>query len=132
MEIFKTYIVTFVVFFAIDIIWLGFIAKDMYRNNIGHLMADTTNWPAAIIFYLFFIGGLVFFVVNPSLEKESWTQALMWGGFFGFICYATYDMTNLATLRDWPLKMTIIDITWGSILNALTSAVSYFIVRLIT
>lgn len=132
MRLIKTYIVTLVVFFAIDILWLGFIAKDMYRNNIGHLMADKTNWIAAIIFYMIFIGGLIFFAINPALNKDSWTQALLLGSLFGFMCYATYDMTNLATLKDWSLKITIVDIMWGTFLNGLTSTVSFFIMRFIS
>lgn len=131
MEMLKIYFVNLAVFFAIDILWLGFVAKDFYRAQIGHLMAERTNWPAAIIFYSIFIGGLVLFAVNPALEKESWTHALKMGAIFGFMCYATYDMTNLATLKDWPVKITIIDIAWGTILNSLTATISYFIVRFI-
>lgn len=131
MGIIKTYLVAFVVFFAIDIVWLGFVAKNLYRENLGHMMADKTNWPAAIIFYAIFIAGLIFFAIHPALEKDSWTYALLVGGLFGFMCYATYDMTNLATLKDWPLKITVIDIIWGTVLNALTSVVSFFIIRLI-
>lgn len=131
MAIIKMYLTSLVVFFAIDILWLGFIAKDFYRDQIGHLMAEKTNWPAAILFYSVFIGGLVWFAINPALEKESWTYAMKMGALFGFMCYATYDMTNLATLKDWPLKITLIDITWGTVLNSLTVIISYFIVRLI-
>ncbi len=131
MKLVKTYIVTLIVFFAIDIVWLGLIAKDMYRGDIGHLMADKTNWPAALIFYMIFIAGLIFFVINPALNKDSWTYALFVGALFGFMCYATYDMTNLATLRDWPLKITIIDIIWGTFLNSLTSTISFFIIKYI-
>lgn len=116
-------------FFAIDILWLGFVAKNLYRDHLGHLMRASTNWPAAILFYMAFIGGLIFFVINPALEKDSYTYALVIGGLFGFITYATYDMTNLATLKDWPLFITVIDITWGTVLNALTSMVSFFIIN---
>lgn len=131
MGIIRMYLVSLVVFFAIDILWLGFIAKDFYRKQIGHLMAEKTNWPAAIIFYSIFIGGLVFFAVNPALEQDSWTYALKMGALFGFMCYATYDMTNLATLKDWPVTITIIDILWGTVLNGLTAVISFFIVGFI-
>lgn len=131
MTLIKTYLVSLSVFFAIDILWLGFVAKDFYRAQIGHLMAEKTNWPAAVLFYSIFIGGLVWFAVNPALEKESWTYALKMGALFGFMCYATYDMTNLATLKDWPIAITIVDILWGTVLNGLTATISYYIVRLI-
>ena len=131
MALAKIYLVSLVVFFAIDILWLGFVAKDFYRAQIGHLMAERTNWSAAIIFYAIFIGGLVLFAVNPALQQESWTHALKMGAIFGFMCYATYDMTNLATLKDWPVIITIVDILWGTALNSLTVVVSFFIVQLI-
>lgn len=131
MTLIKTYLVSLGVFFAIDILWLGFVAKDFYRAQIGHLMAEKTNWPAVVLFYSVFIGGLVWFAVNPALEKESWTYALKMGALFGFMCYATYDMTNLATLKDWPIAITIVDILWGTVLNGLTATISYYIVRLI-
>lgn len=130
MEIIKQYIVTMIVFFAIDIAWLGFIAKKLYRESLGYIMADSTNWPAAIIFYAMYIGGILFFVLNPALEKGSMNYAILVGALFGFITYATYDMTNLATLKDWPLKITIIDIIWGTSLNALTAGVSFYIIKM--
>lgn len=131
MAIIKVYLVALIVFFAIDIMWLGFIAKDLYRENLGYIMAPKTNWPAAIIFYMIFIGGLVFFAIYPALQKDSWSYALLIGALFGFLCYATYDMTNLATLKDWPVKISIIDIIWGTVLNGLTSVASFFIIKLI-
>lgn len=131
MGIIKQYLIALVVFFVIDIIWLGFISKDLYRKNLGHLMRSSTNWPAAIIFYSFYIAGLIFFVVNPALEKNSIIYALLSGALFGFITYATYDITNLATLKDWPLKITIIDIIWGTALNGLTASISFYFIKLI-
>ena len=130
MAIVKQYVVTMVIFFAIDMVWLGFVAKNIYRENIGHLMAESANMPAAAVFYALYIGGILFFVLNPALEKDSITYALMLGAIYGFITYSTYDMTNLATLKDWPLTITIIDITWGTVLNALTAMVSFFIINL--
>lgn len=131
MGIIKQYLIALVVFFVIDIIWLGFISKDLYRKNLGHLMRSSTNWPAAIIFYSFYIAGLIFFVVNPALEKNSIIYALLSGALFGFITYATYDITNLATLKDWPLKVTIINIIWGTALNGLTASISFYFIKLI-
>lgn len=132
MELVRNYLIAFVVFFVIDILWLGFVAKDFYREQLGFIMATKTNWPAAVVFYLIFIGGLMFFAINPALAKDSIKYAFLVGGLFGFMTYATYDMTNLATLKDWPLVISIIDIIWGTLLNALTAGVSFYIINLFT
>ena len=87
------------------------------------------NWTAAISFYLLFIVGLVLFVIAPAIEKNSWAHALLFGALFGLITYATYDLTNLATLKDWPLLVTIVDLAWGAVLAALVSTATYFIAR---
>lgn len=130
-EFLKTYAVTFGVFIVIDLLWLGLIAKNLYQKELGFIMSDSPNWVAAIIFYLIFIVGLIFFVINPALAKDSWKYALLVGLFFGFITYSTYDLTNLATLKDWPLKVTIIDLIWGSSLGATVSTLSFFIVKML-
>jgi uncharacterized membrane protein len=121
------YGITLVTFFAVDMVWLGLVAKNLYRDQIGFIMKSQPNWPAAIIFYLIFILGLVYFVINPALESKSILEALLRGMFFGFITYATYDLTNLATLENWPLKITIIDLIWGTTLGGLVSTISYFV-----
>jgi uncharacterized membrane protein len=123
----KIYLITLPIFFAIDMIWLGFIAKDFYRENLGQLLSPNINWTAAIIFYLLFIGGLVVFVISPAVEKNSLVHALIYGALFGLITYATYDLTNLATLKDWSLTVTIVDLIWGMVLSASVSTISYFI-----
>lgn len=127
MYFLKTYAVTIIVFFLIDIVWLGVISKNLYQEKIGHLMKEDVNWAAAGLFYLVFIVGLIFFVINPALAKDSWKFALLAGAFFGMITYATYDMTNLATLKDWPIQITILDIIWGSILCGVTSMITFFV-----
>jgi len=127
----RIFLITFAVFLAIDMVWLGFISKELYRKHLGYLMSPKPNWTAAIIFYIIFVIGLMFFVLNPALEKESWTFALFAGMFFGLVTYATYDMTNLATIKDWPLRITLIDLAWGSSLCGLTSVFSFFINRAI-
>ena len=123
----KLYSIALPVFFAIDMLWLGLIAKDFYKNQIGFLMKPDINWTAALIFYALFIGGLVFFAIAPAVEKGMWVQALLLGAFFGFITYATYDLTNLATLKDWPLLVTLVDMAWGATLGALVSVITYVI-----
>jgi uncharacterized membrane protein len=123
----KLYAIALPVFFAIDMIWLGLVAKNFYRSQIGFLMKNNINWTAAIIFYLIFIAGLVTFVITPAVEKNSWTHALLFGALFGLVCYATYDLTNLAVAKNWPLLVTIVDLVWGAILATSVSVITYFI-----
>lgn len=122
----KLFLVALPVFFVIDMVWLVLVAKDFYQKQIGYLMKPDINWLAAIIFYLLFIAGLVTFVISPAVLKHSWVNALLFGAFFGLITYATYDLTNLATTKDWPLLVTIIDLIWGSVLAATISVITYF------
>ncbi len=123
----KLYAIALPVFFAIDMVWIGVVAKGFYRAQIGSLMKSDVNWMAAIIFYLLFIFGLVTFVIAPAVQKGSWTHALLFGALFGLVCYATYDLTNLAVAKDWPLLITIVDLAWGATLAALVSTITYFI-----
>ena len=123
----KLYSIALPVFFVIDMVWLGLIAKSFYATQIGYLMKTDINWTAAILFYLLFIVGLVLFVIMPAVEKRSWVHSLLFGALFGLITYATYDLTNLATLKDWPLLVTVVDLAWGAILAASVSIVTYFI-----
>ncbi len=128
----KLYFIALPVFFAVDMTWLGFVAKNFYRGQIGFLMKSNINWTAAIAFYLLFIVGLVVFVISPALEKSSWMHALLFGALFGLITYATYDLTNLATLKDWPLLVTMVDLAWGAVLAASVSTATYFIASKLT
>lgn len=123
----KLYFIALPVFFIIDMIWLVLIAKKFYSQQIGFLMRPDVNWTAAIIFYLLFIAGLVTFVISPAFEKHSWIHAVVFGAFFGLITYATYDLTNLATLKDWPVLVTVVDLIWGAFLAASISLITYFI-----
>jgi uncharacterized membrane protein len=127
-----SYILTAIVFFAIDMVWLGIIAKDLYRKYLGELLSDQVNWPAAIIFYLLFIVGIFIFAILPSVEKDSLIGAIVLGALFGFFTYATYDLTNLATLKNWPLNIVFIDIIWGSVLTGLVSTAGFYITKWIS
>jgi uncharacterized membrane protein len=127
LPLLKLYGIAFVVFFVVDLIWLGLVAKDLYQKEIGTLLKPDVNWVAAIIFYLLFILGLVIFVINPAVESGSLAKAMMLGAFFGLVTYATYDLTNLATMRDFTLKITAIDLTWGTFLGFITSTLTYLI-----
>ncbi|MFO7807533.1 MAG: DUF2177 family protein [Candidatus Moraniibacteriota bacterium] len=122
----QLFLIAFVVFLALDMLWLGVIAKNFYRGQIGPLMKKDVNWPAAIVFYGLFVFGLVFFVISPAIEFLSWASAFWRGAFFGLIAYATYDLTNLAVLKDWPLKISVVDILWGATLASLVSMITYF------
>lgn len=121
------YLATVPVFFLIDLVWLGVVARDFYRSQVGSLMADPIVWWAAILFYLLFIAGIIFFAVLPGLDAGSWTKALALGAAFGFFAYMTYDLTNLATLRGWPITLVVVDIAWGTVLAASVATASYFI-----
>lgn len=123
----KLYFIALPIFFLIDITWLGLIAKNFYRSQIGALLKPDVNWIAAIIFYLLFLAGLVFFVIAPAVENKQWIQALVTGAFFGLVTYATYDLTNLAVAKDWPLLVTIVDLLWGMTLGAIVATLTYFI-----
>lgn len=125
----KLYFSTLLVFFAVDMVWLGMVARTFYRDQIGFLMAPSVNWLAAFLFYLLFIVGILVFVVLPGLKSGSTRDTLLKAALFGLITYATYDLTNLATVKDWPVAITIIDMIWGTFLASATTAASFFIGR---
>lgn len=123
------YIITLAIFFLVDMVWLGVVAKGFYRRYLGALLSPRVNWPAALLFYLLFIVGLVVFVVRPAISAGEPLRALLGGALFGLICYATYDLTNLATLKDWPLVVTIVDLAWGTALGGSVSLLGALIGR---
>ncbi len=125
----KLYCIGLPIFFGLDMVWLGVAAKSFYTKQIGFLMTPKVNWVAAILFYMLFLVGLVVFVIAPAVEKDSWSQALIFGAFFGLVTYATYDLTNLATLKDWPLALTVVDLVWGTVLAASVSIGTFVIAR---
>jgi uncharacterized membrane protein len=118
------YLITLVVFFAIDMIWLGVVAKGFYRRHLGSMLSPKVNWAAAVLFYLLFIVGLLVFAVRPALAAGNPLKALFLGALLGLISYATYDLSNLATMKDWPLVVTIVDLVWGTVLGGAVSYVS--------
>lgn len=125
----KHYLITLVVFLAIDMVWLLVIAKNTYSKYLGYLMTPNVNVGAAFLFYLIFVAGILYFVINPAMAKESWQFALLAGMFFGLITYSTYDLTNQATIKDWPVFITIIDLIWGTFLSGSTALFSYLIIK---
>ena len=127
-RILLTYLISVPVFFVIDMIWLGVIARGFYRKALEPLLAPNINWTAAFLFYFLFLVGVLVFALLPGLEKRSLFHTLAMAALFGFIAYATYDLTNLATLRDWPLWVSIVDMIWGGFLSASTAGITYLIV----
>ena len=127
MTFIKFYLVAFGIFFLIDMLWLGVIAKNLYRAEIGHLMASEFRLMPAFLFYLIYIVGLVFFAILPSFREESLKLAIAYGALFGFVSYATYDLTNLATLKGWPVKIVIYDLLWGTFISGITPFISLLI-----
>jgi uncharacterized membrane protein len=123
----KLYFVTLIAFFVIDMVWLGLIARTIYRNYLGFLLASTTNWFAVVLFYLLFILGILVFVVLPGLKDNSLKATLLRAVLFGLVTYATYDLTNLATVKNWPVLITVIDLAWGTILSVLVSYISFMV-----
>jgi uncharacterized membrane protein len=127
----KLFLIALPSFLVIDMVWLIVVARKFYNDKIGFLMKPDVNWSAAIFFYLLFIAGLVTFVIGPAVEKNSWVHALLYGSFFGLITYATYDLTNLATLKDWPILVTVVDLIWGMVIAGSVSVLTYFISHII-
>ncbi len=126
LQFFYLYLMTIPAFFIIDMIWLGTVAAKFYQSQIGFLLGPV-NWVAAIIFYLLYIVGIIFFAVNPALEAGSLSKAIMLGALFGFFAYATYDFTNLATIKNWPVLVTAVDLVWGTVLTSSVASVSYYL-----
>ncbi len=129
MENIKTFFVAFAVFLGIDMVWLTAVAPKFYKSQIGHLMADKAKLLPAAIFYILFVAAMVYFVIAPALEHQNLTRLILSAAIFGLVTYATYDLTNMATLRDWPLLVTVVDIAWGTFLSLAVSLITYLILK---
>lgn len=132
MEVVKlivTYGLTLSVFAGLDYLWVGVLMKHRYQSAIGHLLAGQFAMPAIVAFYIIFTLGLSFFAISPGFIKGSFMTALILGGLFGFFTYATYDLTNMGTLRSWPLSITLLDIAWGVCVSACTAAIGLAVAR---
>jgi uncharacterized membrane protein len=126
MQYALTYVVTLVVFAVIDSVWLGTMAVKIYRPLLGDILLPGFRAAPAIAFYLVYAVGLFIFAVLPAMRSGEWTTALVWGALFGFFAYATYDLTNYATLRNWGLTITLVDIAWGTFVSGLGATLAYF------
>lgn len=127
MKFIKLYLISLPIFAAIDLLWIGVIAKNFYKDQIGHLMASEIRWGAVVLFYLLYLFGLVFFAILPAVRENSWIHAMVYGALFGLVCYATYDLTNLATLKKWPVKMVYYDLIWGAFVSGAVSWITYLV-----
>lgn len=125
----KLYFATLAVFFAVDMLWLGVISRAFYKKHLGFIMAPEVNWYAALIFYFLFIVGILVFVVLPGIKENALPMMLVKAALFGLITYATYDLTNLATVKDWPLIITVVDLVWGMVLTSVVSLAGFIIGR---
>jgi len=126
------YFATALVFLAVDYVWLSQIATRFYFDRIGHLLMDKPNMGAAGAFYIIYVVGIVIFAVAPALKSESLAIAIVYGAMFGFFTYATYDVTNYATLRNWPVIVTVVDVAWGTVLSAFSAGMGYVLTRMIS
>ena len=119
------YIASAVTFLALDALWLGVVAQKMYQREFGPLLLEKPNMAAAAVFYALYLVGIVFFAVKPALEAGSWSRALIHGALFGLIAYATYALTNLATLKGFPFKVVIPDLAWGAFVTSAAAIAGY-------
>jgi uncharacterized membrane protein len=123
------YVVAAIVFTVLDLIWLGTVAQGLYATHLGHLLAPQPNKGAALAFYAIFLAGLVFFVIHPAVADGSWVRAAATGAFFGLVTYATWDLTNLAVLKDFPVSIVPIDMAWGAVLSATVATVTQLVAQ---
>ena len=132
VQILLIYGLTAMVFFVIDLVWLGVAAKEFYAKHIGALLRDQVNWIAAILFYAIYIGGIQLFVLYPALQ-DNWGifRTAVMGGLLGFFAYSTFDLTSLALIRGWSLTVVLVDLAWGTLLTGSTAAVVVWLIRLI-
>lgn len=127
MQLAITYICVLLIFSVIDTLWLGTMAAKIYRPLLDDILISNFRPVPAVVFYLFYAVGLTIFALAPALKNGQWTTALLWGALFGLFAYGTYDLTNYATLRNWGLKITAIDMAWGTFVSAAASVLAYFL-----
>ena len=129
VDLLKLYAGTAVVFFAIDLVWIGVVAQSFYDRHIGFLLADDVRWGAALLFYGIYIAGILVFAVMPGLDAGSFARTLTLGAFLGFFAYATFDLTSLALFKGFPTTVVVVDMIWGTVLTASVASASFGIGR---
>jgi uncharacterized membrane protein len=125
MAILRLFSITAAVFFALDFVWLGFVAPPLYRATIGPLLRESPHVPAAVAFYAVYVTGIVAFAVRPFPPGTSWRRVFRRGALFGFVAYGTFDLTSLAVLEGWSVTITIVDMAWGTALTGSVAALSH-------
>lgn len=128
MKYIALFLITLTVFLTLDMIWLGVVAKNFYRQKLSFIFTGEVNWTAALVFYAIYVLGILYFAVYPGLLSGNWKLVCINGSILGLLCYATYDLTNLATIKQWPFKVVWVDILWGTLLTGSVALLSYFIV----
>lgn len=126
---FKTYLLALTFLAVLDFLWLGIAAKNFYRQHLGSWLREDLYWPAAVLFYLFFPVAIIILAIFPALEKNSWALALSLGGLLGLAAYAAYNLTNLASFKNWPLIVSVVDLLWGTVLSATVSLITYLLIK---
>ena len=127
MQTLLLYLASTVIFFSIDMLWLGLVARSFYKQRLGFILSENVNWPAAVIFYLLYIAGILYFAVLPAIKGQSWQTAAFNGALLGLLCYATYDLTNMATINKWPLIVVVVDLAWGILLTGTVALLTYLV-----
>ncbi len=125
----SVYFIALAVFLLADVVWISLIARDFYRKHLGSIISPKVRWAAAVMFYLIYIVGLLVFVIRPAIIGGAPLDALFYGALFGLISYATYDLSNLATIKEWPLVVTAVDLAWGALLGGTVSFLSFCLGR---
>ncbi|MEN8614925.1 DUF2177 family protein [Dehalogenimonas sp. THU2] len=126
------YVITLVIFLGIDFLWLAVISKNFYREHLGNLLKDSFNLAPALIFYFIYIVGLMVFVIIPAIDADSLLRAAGLGVLFGLVAYATYDLSNLATLKGWPMTVVVADLLWGMFISGIVSVAGFMAGRAIS
>ena len=122
----KLFLVSFITFLFLDAIWLGLIARGFYSKYLSLYLTDNVIWPSAFIFYIIFNIGLLIFVILPSIEKNSYSTLLIYSILYGLVTFATYDLTNHATIKDWPLIVSIVDMSYGMFVALVSSSAAFY------
>jgi uncharacterized membrane protein len=123
------YLAALVTLAVFDALWLGVVAREFYKARLGQLLLEQPLWWAAIAFYLIHAAGIAVFAVPPAVTAGTWAAAALYGALFGFCVYAAYDLTNLATLRGWPMAVSLVDLAWGALVTAAATLVAFLVVR---
>jgi uncharacterized membrane protein len=126
---FVSYVAALATLAVLDALWLGLVSREFYKARLGQLLLDRPLWSVAILFYLIHAAGIAVFAVPPAIAAGTWTAAVLYGALFGFCVYAAYDITNLATLRGWPMAVSLVDLTWGAAATAASNLIAFLVVR---